>query len=29
LLLLSIGYGLMLARAAPDLGQRIGSYVAD
>jgi amino acid transporter len=29
LLLLSVGYGVMLARAAPDLVQRIGSYVAD
>jgi amino acid transporter len=29
LLLLSAGYGVMLARAAPDLVQRIGSYAAD
>jgi len=29
LLLLSVGYGVVLARAAPDLVQRIGSYVAD
>ncbi len=29
LLLLSVGYGVVLGRAAPDLVQRIGSYVAD
>jgi amino acid transporter len=29
LLFLSAGYGLVLARSAPDLVQRLGSYVAD
>jgi amino acid transporter len=29
LLLLSVAYGLVLARTAPDLVQRLGSYVAD
>ena len=29
LLLLSVAYGLVLARSAPDLVQRLGSYVAD
>jgi hypothetical protein len=29
LLMLSVAYGILLCRTAPDLVQRLGSYVAD